>query len=587
LFDVLRYIKVFQIYLGYGMYWVFAVSTIAAFLEGLGILMFLPLLKQLGGSNDNNISDDYITKLLEGFFANQPVGVIVGVIICIFSIKGMLILGSRSLSALYKTRLLYKLKTSYFSNYNKINYSSFTDFSAGHVVNVMNEQINRSGVTFNAAMLLFAQIVNLLFYLIFSLIVAWNFALMSIFFGVIIFLLFRWLNAYLRVISIKTTKENGKLATLMIQSIHAFKYINSTNQFSILKRHVDKTLIKLTSYEFKRGVADGLMAAIREPVVVITVILIIYLATKYNNSEIENILVSIVLFYKTIISVFIVQTTLQSIVNTSGSMDILESEEKFLTSNKEINGSEKSGNFKDIKFKNVCFDYKNKQVLKNINFEIQANKTIAFVGPSGSGKSTIVDLITLMLHPKSGSIEIDGVLSKDLDFSSWRGKIGFVSQDSTMFDDTIYNNISMWGNIDDNTLYRVKTAAKMANISDFIESLPEGYMSQIGDRGANISGGQRQRLFIAREIFRNSNFLILDEATSALDSVSESKIQKTIKKLKEQNTIILISHNISTISSADYVYVLEDGAIVESGSFNMLKNNASSIFCKYMRKQEH
>ena len=153
---------------------------------------------------------------------------------------------------------------------------------------------------------------------------------------------------------------------------------------------------------------------------------------------------------------------------------------------------------------------------------------MAIIGSSGSGKSTLIDLITLLLTPTEGYLKIDGVDSTKLNKSSWRKRIGYVSQDLVVFDETIGNNISMWATGDQE---EVIEAAKRASLHDFISSLPDGYETLVGDRGIRLSGGQKQRLFIAREIFRKPEILILDEATSALDSESERVIQDSVRFL--------------------------------------------------------
>ena len=205
--------------------------------------------------------------------------------------------------------------------------------------------------------------------------------------------------------------------------------------------------------------------------------------------------------------------------------------------NKEVNGSQKVKDFSDgIKFDNVSFAYnkEHKNVLTNISLNIPSKQTIAIIGSSGAGKSTLIDLITLLLKPSSGKIIIDDEVSTNIESSSWRSQIGYVSQDMVIFDDSILNNITMWDKSKDKNqiLSHAKIAAQKASIFDFIEDLPEKYDTLVGDRGIKLSGGQRQRLFIARELYRNQNILILDEATSALDSKSESNIQSSIENFQ-------------------------------------------------------
>ena len=194
-----------------------------------------------------------------------------------------------------------------------------------------------------------------------------------------------------------------------------------------------------------------------------------------------------------------------------------------------------------------------------------------------------------MLEPSSGRLVIDNIPSQSIQLDSWRSQIGYVSQDTIVFDDSIANNISLWGDQFDSKsdiLSEIKIAAKKAHLHDFIVSLPSGYETLVGERGVKLSGGQRQRLFIARELFRRPNVMILDEATSALDSESERAIQASIDEMKGKITLILIAHRLSTIKNVDIIHVISKGKIVESGSFQELTEKPDSLFGKMVEMQK-
>jgi subfamily B ATP-binding cassette protein MsbA len=213
---------------------------------------------------------------------------------------------------------------------------------------------------------------------------------------------------------------------------------------------------------------------------------------------------------------------------------------------------------------------------------------VAFVGESGAGKSTLVDILTLMLKPRAGEVRIDGVPGDQIHLPSWRAQIGYVSQETVVFDDTIANNICMWvGNPakDEALMARIREAARRAHIHHHIETLPAGYHTVVGDRGIRLSGGQRQRLFIARELFRKPNLLILDEATSALDTDSERHIQESIDALKGEITVVIIAHRLSTIRNVDHVYVFDQGRLVEDGPFARLRDREDSKFGRLVAAQ--
>ena len=217
-----------------------------------------------------------------------------------------------------------------------------------------------------------------------------------------------------------------------------------------------------------------------------------------------------------------------------------------------------------IEFKDISFSYDGKrEVLKHVNLTVPKGKTVALVGQSGSGKSTLVDLLPRYHDVQGGDITIDGTSIKDVRIADLRSLIGNVNQEAILFNDTFFNNIAF--GVENATMEQVIEAAKIANAHDFIMEKPEGYNTNIGDRGGKLSGGQRQRVSIARAILKNPPILILDEATSALDTESERLVQEALERLMKTRTTIAIAHRLSTIKNADEICVLYEGEIVERG----------------------
>ena len=228
---------------------------------------------------------------------------------------------------------------------------------------------------------------------------------------------------------------------------------------------------------------------------------------------------------------------------------------------------------KALEFKNVCFGYDSKEVLKDINFTVPAGTVAAFVGPSGVGKTTILNLIPRFYDVTKGSVIVDGVDIRDCTMRSLMEQIGIVTQETILFNDTVAANIAYGASgarIED-----VMKAAKIANAHNFIVKMPQGYDTIIGERGFRLSGGEKQRLAISRAVFKDPPMLVLDEATSQLDTESEMLVQEAIDRMMAGRTVFVVAHRLSTIKHANLIYVLDRGTIVETGSHDELIKKGS------------
>jgi subfamily B ATP-binding cassette protein MsbA len=222
----------------------------------------------------------------------------------------------------------------------------------------------------------------------------------------------------------------------------------------------------------------------------------------------------------------------------------------------------------NIEFRNVSFAYERELVLKDISLNVEKGKTIALIGPSGGGKSTLADLVPRFYDPTGGDVLIDGISLRDYDLDSIRKLMGIVTQESILFNDSVFNNIAFgMENVREEDVIH---AAKVAHAHEFIVQMENGYETTIGERGSKLSGGQRQRLSIARAVLKNPPILILDEATSALDSESERLVQDALNNLMKNRTSIIIAHRLSTIQHADEIIVIQQGQIIQRGKHEVL-----------------
>jgi len=593
--DILRYIRIYRRYIGQKrVYLVFMLTVLMAFTQGLGFTMLLPLLRVAQSTTNPEELSGAEQLLYDGLawmgISESLVGVLL-IIVVIFLIKGGLQFAQASYTGYLQAELLKQLKRQFFGAYNGMTYQYYTSQNTGHFINVINAQVRRFFRSFKNCLKASTKLMSGLSFFAFAFAISWRFATMVLILGVGLLAIFQFLSRYVRIISRRVSTEMSHLNKLLVQSLQAFKYIVSTQQTTNLRRRVDSSIQRLTDDIFRQRMAGALTSSIRQPISVLIIGGVILVQVSVFNASLEPIFVAILLFHKGIQSVMSVQQRWQRVMDDIGSVEVVDEEMRRVQDNQEDSGHKKIGSLSEsIEIRNVCFAYDENDgnVLHDINIKVSARKTIALVGKSGAGKSTLVDMMTLLLRPDIGEVRIDGIPHDEINLDSWRSEIGYVSQETVVFDDTVANNISLWqGDIEEDPALRERVihAAERAHAHHFIRDLPNGYQTVVGDRGVRLSGGQRQRLFVARELFKQPNLLLLDEATSDLDTASEQHIQDSFDALKGEVSIVIIAHRLSTVKNADRVYVLDEGRVVESGSYEELRMRENGEFRKMLEKQ--
>ena len=529
--DLLRYLRVYRRYIGRRIYLVFGLTVAVAFAQSFGITLLLPLLRASQSSGSGAEDMGWFEEALQGLLTWMGIADylpgILGFIALVFIAKGGLEFAKGGYVGYLQAQLLRELKTRLFDAYSKMTYRYYIQQNAGHFINVINQQVNRFFQSFTSFTGFFSQIVTTLAYFGAAFFVAWRFALMALGVGVGLLFLFKYLNAYVRRLSRERSAEMSELNKLLVQTLQSLKYVVGTNQTAHLRGGVVDSVKRLTGYIFRQKIAGSFTSSLKEPVSVLLVTGLIALQVMVFGGEIAPIFVALLLFHRGMQSMMNIQSRWQQTMDKIGAVEMVTDEFDAVHAHEEKSGSRVVGALQEgIEFDAVHFAYKEEDgdVLHDINLSVPANETIALVGESGAGKSTLVDMMTLMLRPRRGEIRVDGVPHDEIDLASWRDQIGYVSQETVVFDDTVANNISLWqGDIEEDPALRerVMHAAERAHAHHFIEDLPNGYQTQVGDRGVRLSGGQQQRLFVARELFKQPNLLLLNEAMSDLDTASE------------------------------------------------------------------
>ncbi|AQW90411.1 MULTISPECIES: ABC transporter ATP-binding protein [Elizabethkingia] len=386
----------------------------------------------------------------------------------------------------------------------------------------------------------------------------------------------------------KAQNELGNVFSIVDETLKSAKIIKIFNADKLLDNRFTGSMTKWINYSISLGRKRELASPMSEFLGAITFLIITwyggYQILVNKNMLPQDFLVFLGMFFQILPPAKSLATSISNIQKGEASlvrvMDILDADVKV----DEIANPIPVSELKDrIEFKNVGFYYnKENLILKNFNLSIPKGSTVALVGQSGSGKTTIANLLARFYDVTEGAITVDGNNIKDLKLKEYRAILGMVTQESVLFNDTIYNNIAMGK--ENATREEIIEAAKIANAHQFIESLPDGYETNIGDDGNKLSGGQKQRVSIARAVLKNPPIMILDEATSALDTESERFVQDALEKMMENRTSLVIAHRLSTIQKADWIVVMERGVIVEQGTHHDLMDN-NSVYRKLVDLQ--
>jgi ABC-type multidrug transport system fused ATPase/permease subunit len=382
----------------------------------------------------------------------------------------------------------------------------------------------------------------------------------------------RFLNRRIQDFSVRTVKALGHVNELMLQTIGNIKYLKATATYPVMIRRFTRRNREYARMTRNLAVWGSLGAQGLPPFAIAMISALIFWKIFYGGENPMDALLILGILYAAAQKAITIPTSYQKFVATIGSLAIYEQFEQEVQANREPQATPMTAPdlSDDLILHGVTFRYASTRepVLRDLSLVIPARSCVAFVGGSGAGKSTVVNLLTGLLRPTNGTIRLGETDYRDLDMAALRRGIGYVTQEAVVFGDTVRANLAMWrDDLDDEA---IRTAARRAHADAFIAEMPQGYDTILGDHGFTISGGQRQRLAIAREILRGTPILILDEATSALDSATERLIQDSIREFQGNKTLILIAHRLSTIRHADKIFVLEQGELAESGTYDEL-----------------
>ncbi len=491
-----------------------------------------------------------------------------------------------------RTYSVKQLRQAIFDKINRLHVGYFTNERKGDLLSRLTTDVQEvEGSVVNTLDAVFKEPFLLIGYFVLLFAISWELTLFTLIVIPISGIIIAWVTKSLRKEAQEGQESAGRLMSIIEETLSGIRIISSFNaQEYVVKKfdeendHYRETIRRMGN---KRELAPAFSEA--SGVMVVAGILVyggsLILGNNASGLKASEFITYIATFSQVLRPAKAIVSSLSGIQRAQAAgeriLTVIDTPEVVRDSPDALVMTEFS---KGIEFKNVSFSYPEKQVLKNISFYVPKGKTVALVGSSGGGKSTIADLIPRFYDTAEGSIFIDGTDIRNFTLESLRQQMGIVTQQSILFNDTIFNNIA-FGQPDAREEDVIR-AAKIANAHDFIMDKEQGYQTNIGDRGSKLSGGQQQRLSIARAVFKNPPILILDEATSALDTESERLVQDALSKLMKGRTALVIAHRLSTIQEADEILVVQNGQIVERGHHQELLEKEAGVYRRLTLMQQ-
>ncbi len=565
----------------------FGLCILISFLDGIGLAMFIPLLQNVSTVKHQPIGQlHYLTDFIERMGFPLTLNTVLIILVSLFVLKGIIKFLQLNYQLGLRTLFMKKVRYSLVNQLQGISYTGFLKLDAGRIQNTLVGEVQKLLPTMNFYFNAAQSSVMLFTYVVLAILANYQFSLLIAIGSALSNIIYRKMYIATKKSSVLVSKKGNEFNKLSLQSIHYFKYLKSTNtfhNFALKLKHV----IKETEILNKRmGFFTAVSTSVKEPIIIIIVAFVIYIEVTWLGASLTSIMLSLLLFYRALSYLMVIQNFWQSFIQNIGAMNSVATISHEMLHMQEMQKEKTFLQFQlNLNIEAVSFCYGTNEVLNNININISKNTTIALVGESGSGKTTLANLIAGLIQPTKGQFIVDDVPISNYNLDSFRSTIGYISQESVIFNDTIYNNVTLWADNTKENEDRFWNAINHASLTEFVLSLKEKENTSLGDYGMLISGGQKQRISIARELFKNAEILILDEATSSLDTETEKIIQENIEALHGKYTMIIIAHRLSTIKNADHIYLLEKGRISASGKFDKMIE-VSSRFKRMVELQE-
>ncbi|PIG93291.1 heterocyst formation ABC transporter subunit HepA [Gloeocapsopsis sp. IPPAS B-1203] len=570
-------------------------TIIAAIFEGIGVGFILSFLQNLTNPDAQPIRTGIewfdIWVLGVNAPASERIYRVCTLILLTTLVRSLFTYLGRLYTQITQFKLVYFLRKRVFELFQSLSLRYFAKTRAGGLVHSITTEIMQIMQAFNFVSVILTKFTILFVYIISMLLLSWQLTIVSILLFSLISVGISSLLGRVREASFEKTRAAKWYTTISLEYIHGVRTVQAFAAYNFERKRFDEANSNFLKATTKAVSISSLIEPLSEGVAtaILVGMLLLAFTVLIPNGQLQ--VSSLLTFLFVLLRIMPLRRQIDGarvqLSNCQGSFSNIQ--ELLRVDNKPLfyNGNKKFIGLKQkIEFVGVNFGYDSEEiVLHNINLTIEKGKMTALVGASGAGKSTLADLIPRFYDPTRGKVLIDGVDLREFNIYSFRNKLAVVSQDTYIFNTSVRDNIAYaLEDVDDAVVIE---AAKLANALEFIQDLPQGFDTQLGDRGVRLSGGQRQRIAIARALLRNPEILILDEATSALDSVSERLIQQSLEKLAVGRTVIAIAHRLSTIVRADKVVVLQQGRIIEQGGYQELLEQRGELWKYHQMQHEY
>lgn len=569
-------------------------TFLAAIFEGFGIGFILAFLQSL--------TEPEATPIQVGiyWFDTWFLGVNASISERVYRVSGLILLvtslrtGFNYLGQVYselaQIKLVDRLRKQLFEQLQSLSLNYFSRTHSGELINSLTTEMEQLKQAFDVISFAIARGATMLAYTISILLISWQLTIISVILFYLLAVGVTILLTYVREASFERTKANQGFAATAVEFINGIRTIQAFATQDFERRQFYEASSRIVKAVQKTALVRAIVEPLSEWLAITTLIgiLILAFAVFIPNGQLQvaSLLTFLFVLFRLMPLVRQFNGARAQLSNFQGSMsnirELLRTDDKTYLQDGTV---QFAGLQRAIEFVSVDFGYDaDMPVLYNITLTIKRGETTALVGASGAGKTTLADLVPRFYDPTKGKVLIDGIDLRNFEINSLRRKMAVVSQDTFIFNTSVWNNITY--GIEGADQSAIWEAASLANALEFILEMPEGFETSLGDRGVRLSGGQRQRIAIARALLRNPDILILDEATSALDSMSERLIQESIEKLAVGRTVIAIAHRLSTIVRADKVVVLELGRIVEQGRYQELLEQRGKLWQYHQMQHE-